>query len=406
MQLLQGLEKFHAMFNKKSNLRKIGVRKTWIKLNELKTDENYRNKKRIWFHCASLGEFYQAKPIIELLSDKSKYYILLSFYSPSGFEHLKNYKVVDEMIYLPNDTRKNSNSLVELIKPDLTIFAKYEFWFNYLDQLNKSNYPFVFISSIFRPNHYLFRSPFKSFSIDLLVNAISLFVQDDKSLQVLEDNGINNGVVVGDTRLDAVLTLKDRIIRMTDIEKFSRDNEVLIIGSSWSKDDTVYHQYINDNPQLKVIIAPHEVSESRINQLSILFKDNCIIYSEWDKKETNKQVLIIDSIGILNSLYQYASMVYIGGGFGVSIHNTLEPAVFGVPLMFGPRYKKFEEARFFVQHKLAYVVENSEDFGLAMNWSRTKSTRMRVESGMDSYFNNNRNASLSIYNELINFQLI
>lgn len=322
------------------------------------------SRRRIWIHCASLGEFEQGRPIIETIRQEiPDAVIILTFFSPSGYEIRKNYSQADIVLYLPADLPHNSRQFLDLYKPDLAIFIKYEFWFNYLKILYSRHIPVIFVSAIFRPSQHFFKwygSWFRKF----LKKADRIFVQDKASLLLLESIGLNHAVLAGDTRFDRVLENSRHAKEFPVIEKFKGNSQIVIGGSTWPPDeDLMINLMKNAGDQVKFIIAPHEVDRSRIQSLISKISGQIVLFSEIDKQECQEcRVLIIDSIGILSHLYQYADVALIGGGFGKGIHNILEAATFGVPVLFGPNYQKFKEARDLIGLKGAFPLNDHKEF--------------------------------------------
>lgn len=335
-------------------------RKNWVK--NLKSIIN-RSDRYIWVHCASLGEFEQGRPVIEKL--KSEYpnrKILLSFFSPSGYEIRKNYEHADTVVYLPLDTNRNAKKFLEILNPEFAIFVKYEFWFNYIAELERRNIPVFVVSAIFREKQHFFRSWGKWFRKQLhKINWI--FVQNEDSLKLLKDVGISHCSISGDTRFDRVAQIAEASKTFPEVENFIGSHKVLLAGSTWTPGEKLIRDFLHDkNSDLKVIIAPHEVHQDRISGIEKSFPGQCIRYSEIHNSTGKENILIIDSIGKLSHLYQYASLAYIGGGFGAGIHNILEAATFGKPVIFGPNHQKFKEARELISLGGAFSVSNAAEF--------------------------------------------
>ena len=317
--------------------------KQWIKGRKgifRKLEKTLKNEQNIvWFHCASLGEFEQGKPIIEGYKQKHPTHkILLTFFSPSGFEIRKNYKGADFIFYLPTDTKRNAKRFIEIAKPIKVIFVKYEFWFNYMAECKKQNIPFYSVSSIFRKEQSFFKYDWFAKQLN---NVSHFFVQDNNSKELLQTIGFSNCTVAGDTRFDSVVSNTQKAVSIPLIETFSKNKTTIICGSTWPKDEAILAKYIKENPNYKYIIAPHEM-----HHISDLKKQtNALLFSKADSTNIrNNTVLIIDSIGILSNIYKYGNLAYIGGGFGSGIHNILEAVAYGLPVMFGPNYQKFKEA--------------------------------------------------------------
>ena len=314
----------------------------------------------VWFHAASLGEFEQGRPVIEQLKrEKPETKILLTFFSPSGYEIRKNYAGADIVSYLPLDVPGNAWYFVNLVKPSKAIFIKYEFWPNYLLALQAENIPVVSISAIFRPEQVFFKDYGKWYK-KLLLTFQHIFVQDKFSKELLQAHGINNVTVAGDTRFDRVYDLYQQAKQLPLVEEFVKGAEkVIVAGSTWPKDEELLVQYLRLHPDVKLIMAPHEVHNSHIAEISKLLDGKFVRYSDAtaeNVKSTN--CLVVDIIGILSSIYRYANVTYIGGGFGVGIHNTLEAAVYGLPVVFGTNYQKFREARELIAIGGAFSISN------------------------------------------------
>ena len=301
----------------------------------------------IWIHAASLGEFEQGRPLIEKIREEQPdAKILLSFYSPSGYEVRKSYDKVDAVCYMPVDTPRRVKEFLDVVKPKMAIFVKYEFWGNFLEQLKQRNVPTYIISSIFRPNQSFFK-PWGGMFRKMLGCFSYLYVQDDGSRELLHGIGIDNVTVCGDTRLDRVLQIKAQAKEFPEIAAMtSGDKLTLVVGSSWQPDEDIIIPYFNSHPEMKLIIAPHEFDESRLEAMMARIKRPVARYTKLDQVDDPSQLdcMIIDCFGILSSLYRYGDVAYVGGGFGSGIHNVPEAAVYGIPVIFGPRHEKFREA--------------------------------------------------------------
>lgn len=299
-----------------------------------------------WIHASSLGEFEQGRPLIEALRrNNPQHRILLTFFSPSGYEVRKNYNEVDCVCYLPFDLPGNARRFIEIVKPTEAIFVKYEFWSNYLHELKKRDIPTYIISTIFRPSQSFFR-PYGGFFREMLKCFTHLFVQDEASRKLLAGIGIDNVTVAGDTRFDRVAAIRNQAKEYPLIEAFCDERFIWVAGSSWPEDEALIIQYFNQRPQQKLIIAPHEIDEKHLQQIESRLNRPTIRYTQATPANIRQaDCLIIDTFGMLSSIYRYGKMAYIGGGFGVGIHNILEAAVYGIPVIFGPNFKKFREAR-------------------------------------------------------------
>jgi len=355
---LFGAVVYLSSFFKEKAKQWINGRKNWRTnfKNQLKP-----NEKRIWIHCASLGEFEQGRNLIEALKKQyPPYKIVLTFYSPSGYELRKNYEYADYVFYLPLDTKSNAQQFVQLINPSLAIFVKYEFWYHYLNTLHQKSIPTIIISAAFRKEQPFFKWYGNMFR-KMLQTFTAIFVQDEASKTLLQTIGINKNVIVaGDTRYDRVLTIAANIKPLPLIESFINDNPVLIAGSTWQDDEKIVQQSFNAlRNNWKLIIAPHEIGKDRIYEVQRLFPD-AMLYSDLNNSVADKRILIIDNIGMLSSLYAYGKIAFVGGGFQKGgIHNILEPAVFGSPVLFGPVYKKFVEANQLMDKQLCFPVSDA-----------------------------------------------
>jgi 3-deoxy-D-manno-octulosonic-acid transferase len=314
----------------------------------------------IWMHCASAGEFEQGKPVLEQLKQKyPQYKILVTFFSPSGYLSGRKYKGADLISYLPLDTKRNAEKFLRIVNPQLVIFVKYEYWYHHLKAVAERNIPLLLISSIFRSKQVFFKG-YGSFYRKILGFYHWIFVQDDESIQLLKSIRINHCSLGGDTRFDRVDAIARNSTELELIKRFAGEDKLLVAGSTWPDDERLlaefYHSYTG---KLKLIIAPHEINKGHIDNLSSLFPE-AITYSDWEHKPTNHPtVLIIDNVGMLSRLYHYATITYIGGGFNKSgIHNTLEAAVWGKPVLFGPNYQKFREARDLVAIGAGFSISN------------------------------------------------
>lgn len=301
----------------------------------------------IWIHVASLGEFEQGRPIIEKLrKEHPEYKLLLTFFSPSGYEVRKDYKGVDYLFYLPLDTPCNARRFLEIAHPEIAIFVKYEYWLNLLRELRRRKVRTFIVSAIFRPSSVFFR-PYGGLWRQALETFETIFVQNEESKELLAPIGFDNVLVAGDTRFDRVAEITRTAKRIDIVDRFKGNSRLFVAGSTWGPDEELLIRLINDNPEVKFIIAPHEMDESRIARIIGEVKGGTLRYTQCTPRTGygSRQVLILDTVGILASVYSYATWSYIGGGFGVGIHNTLEAATFGLPVAFGPNYGKFKEAR-------------------------------------------------------------
>lgn len=317
-----------------------------------------------WFHCASLGEFEQGRPVIEAYrAQYPQHRILLTFFSPSGYEVRKNYPGADHIFYLPSDTASNAQRFIQLTRPRIAFFVKYEFWYHYLRVLHQEGIPTLSFSSIFRPEQLFFK-PYGGFYRNLLGYFQHLFVQNESSRKLLNRIGISAVTVAGDTRFDRVKQVCEARKDIPLAAAFKNQRKVLVIGSSWPADMAVLLPFLNRfNEPLKVIIAPHEIHENELQALQKALKRKSVRYSQAaEATVTEAEVLIIDNIGLLSSLYQYGEFAYIGGAFGKGLHNILEAATFGMPLFFGPNHRRFQEAMDLIKLGAAFPIRGTADF--------------------------------------------
>ena len=310
----------------------------------------------VWFHAASLGEFEQGRPIMEQLRrEHPELKILLTFFSPSGYEVRKNYEGADIICYLPLDTIRNARRFLRLIRPEMAFFIKYEFWYNYLHILKHRGVPVYSVSSIFRDGQVFFRWYGRQYGRGLKCFT-RFYVQNEKSRELLATIGIDNVTITGDTRFDRVLQIKEQAKQLSVVETFAAGQKVFVAGSSWQPDEEIFIRYFKEHPEWKLVIAPHVIGEDHLQQIEKLLEGSHRVhrYTQLEKSQAAPlphseaqagEALIIDCFGLLSSIYRYATVTYVGGGFGVGIHNTLEAAVWGVPVFFGPNNQKFQEAQ-------------------------------------------------------------
>ena len=327
----------------------------------------------VWFHAASLGEFEQGRPLMEQLrKDHPEYKILLTFFSPSGYEVRKNYEGADIITYLPLDTITNARRFLRLVRPVKAFFIKYEFWYNYLHILKHRNVPVYSVSSIFRPDQVFFKWYGRQYG--RVLNCFThFFVQNEISKELLAKIGIDCVTIVGDTRFDRVLQIKEAAKQLPIVKAFKQDAKVFVAGSSWQPDEEIFIKYFNEHRDWKLIIAPHVIGEDHLKQIEKLLEGRKVIrYSGLSGDSRNPgdlgeaEVLIIDCFGLLSSIYHYGDVAYVGGGFGVGIHNLLEAAVWDVPVFFGPNNERFQEAQALKQSG-GFEITNYNDFERLMN---------------------------------------
>lgn len=357
--LYSGLLKAVAPWNKKAKQWVVGRKNIFERMATAIAPTD----KIVWIHVASLGEFEQGRPIIEQIrKERPEYKILLTFFSPSGYEIRKNYDGADYIFYLPIDTPCNVKRFLDIAHPEIAVFVKYEFWLNYLTQLKKRGVRSYLVSAIFRKESVFFRS-YGSIWREALDAFDQMFVQNEESRELLHKIGYDNVIVAGDTRFDRVAAIAKAAKPVDIVAKFKGEAPLFVAGSTWGPDEDILMTLVNDNPQIKFVIAPHEMEQVRINKILASTKCGAVRYTQCDTATdfSSTQVLVLDTIGILSSVYGYASWSYIGGGFGVGIHNTLEAATFGLPIAFGPKYEKFKEARDMVALGAATKVESAEE---------------------------------------------
>ncbi len=352
VQLYQFAIWFASFFNQKAKL--------WI--DGRRTQKLVTADASIWFHFASLGEFEQGRPVLEKLkAENPALKTVVTFFSPSGYEVRKNTPLADYIYYLPLDTRRNAQQFIQTINPKIAVFTKYEYWYFYMDELYQRQIPLYVISAIFRPQQIFFRS-YGGFYRRMLLLTQYFFVQDEASKNLLSGIGINNVLITGDTRFDRVWENAQNIEPLAKIVAFKNNQKVFIAGSTWPPDENLIVNLISIYPDWKFILAPHEIGADKIDHLlRKLPPEKTILYSQIKLDEPvlkQKQILVIDNIGLLSKLYQYGNIAYIGGGFGTGIHNTLEAAAFGLPVIFGPVYHKFKEAQDLIKLNAGFSIVN------------------------------------------------
>lgn len=357
----------------------------------------------IWIHCASLGEFEQGRPLIEAVKKDFPFYrIILTFFSPSGYEIRKNYDGADGVSYLPADTPANAVKFINLVNPELVIFVKYEFWHNYISVLHQKGIPLYLISGIFRPGQHFFKW-YGSFFRNMLWKFEKIYVQDQKSSELLKAIGIENVTVTGDTRFDRVQKIASSAKTIPVIEKFRGTERLFLAGSSWKQDEEIISEFINRSPmKMKWVFAPHEIDNDNIERLEKLLKVTVVRFSRFDESHAGDRVLIIDNIGMLSSAYRYAYIAAIGGGFGKGIHNILEPACWGIPVLFGPNNDKFKEAVDMKEKGAAREFRNFREFKPILdNWLDDNNSYKLSASGALDYVRENAGATSKIMTEIM-----
>lgn len=400
MYSFQGLISIVSLFNPKA--------KAWLagRKNQFKTLQEQLagldpNRPTVWFHASSLGEFEQGRPVMELMKSKTKCHLVLTFYSPSGYEKMKGWEGADVVSYLPLDTPKNAKRMADMIHPVGVVFIKYEYWYHLLYRLAKNHIPVFYISARFYPSQAFFK-PWGKVYRRVLKMVTFFYLQDEDSAKLLSSININNYTVTGDSRYDRVSELSLNKDRFPVIESFAEDKPVFIAGSSWPSDEKIICRFINQYPNLfRYVLAPHDIGEKHLNEIEDRLKVGTCRYSKPDTCKENK-VLIIDTIGQLSRIYKYATLSFIGGGFKEGLHNILEPAAYGIPVITGPDQNGFPEAKAMqnegglltvssfddFERTVIHLVENQEDYQKAAHAGR-------------SFVNRRKGASARIASELI-----
>lgn len=357
----------------------------------------------VWFHCASLGEFEQGRPLIEWIKlEYPEVFVVLTFFSPSGYQVRRNYPQADWVGYLPLDTPRNARRWVEILRPQLVVLVKYEFWYRLLQRLSNTNTPTWAIAALLRPGQIFFQ-PYARAYLNVVRQMDWIFVQDESSLTLLRTQGWHDRILaVGDPRIDRVLSIAGAAPDFPPIAAFCGEAPILIAGSTWPKDEALLAQALPLLPaEWKIILAPHEVGEQHLLAIERQFPFATIRYSAWQQHPvSSSRILLIDNIGMLASLYRYGDLAYIGGGFGVSIHNILEPAAFALPLIFGPKYRKFREAVVMVQQGGAVAVEDGAALNQALSALLDPAERQRRGANNRTYLESNRGATAAIARRL------
>ena len=357
----------------------------------------------VWFHASSLGEFEQGRPMIEKLrAEHPEYRVVLTFFSPSGYNTAKNYQQADIVCYLPFDTKRNARRFLDILKPEMAFFIKYEFWLNYLVGLKKRNVPVYSVSSIFRKEQIFFKPWGGRYRLALHCFD-RLFVQNEKSRELLKMLNVENVSVVGDTRFDRVAKILEQARQLPLVEAFVEGSrKVFIAGSSWGGDEAIYMPYFNNHKEWKLIIASHEVNEERIKAIIGQYAGKCVLYTRATMEEVRMaDCLIIDCFGLLSSIYRYGDVAYVGGGFGVGIHNVLEAAVYGVPVFFGPNNRKFQEAQALKACGGGIEISSAFEFGQKMDtFMASEAVLEAAGKAAGEYVSENSGATARIFKEL------
>jgi 3-deoxy-D-manno-octulosonic-acid transferase len=387
-----------APFNTKANLFIQGRKNIFHKIEQ----QINREEKHVWFHFASLGEFEQGRPVLEKIkSMHPQKRVIITFFSPSGYEVRKHYPLAAGVFYLPLDTHENALRFIQAINPEIAIFTKYEFWHHYFESLSAKNIPLFLISGIFRADQVFFKF-YGSFNRKVLKHVNWFFVQNQESVELLATLNIENVSIAGDTRFDRVAENAAQPMPLPLVQNFCAAAKVFIAGSSWPADEVLIKSLSEKLAGWKIILAPHEIGADHLTQIESLYP-NAMRFTELNEQNTSEaKVLIIDNIGLLSSIYQYADLAYIGGGFGVGIHNTLEAAAYGIPVIFGPNYNKFQEAKDLIAlgaaksindelslHAAFQLFENNQKAGLSAKdyVSKKKGATENIYLKIKSYLN-------------------
>ncbi len=397
--------KLAALFNHKARLMVKGHSEVF----RILRDQIDKKEKYLWFHAASLGEFEQGRPLMEHIKKSyPQYKILLTFFSPSGYEVQKNYKGADVICYLPFDTPFNARRFVRLAHPYMAFFIKYEFWQNYLKGLQRLNIPTYSISSIFRENQVFFRW-YGGTYYKVLTRFTYLFVQNKASKELLAKLHIYNVSIIGDTRFDRVLTILNQTVDLPLIDAFVNaqsknpvERKILVAGSSWAPDEDIFIRYFNEHPEIKLVMAPHVIDENHLIEICEKLKRPYLRYSQATLQNVkNVDCLIIDCFGLLSSIYRYGQVAYIGGGFGVSIHNVPEAAVYGIPVIFGPNNEKFKEAMDLKSLGGGFEIQNFEDCQILLDKFFSDKSFLKEEGKKaGDYIKNNSGAVEKIFEQI------
>lgn len=355
-----------------------------------------------WFHFASLGEFEQGRPVMEALRKaRPELKIVVTFFSPSGYEIRKDYAGADRVFYLPMDSPENAATFIRLIKPEMAVFTKYEYWFFYFRELYRQEIPLYMISSIFRPDQVFFKW-YGSLHRQMLTYVKHFFVQNEESKNLLSHLGFQNTSLAGDTRFDRVAALSQHPKKIQEVADFCEDSKVLVAGSTWPEDEVLLANLLVKLPDWKLIIAPHEVDEAHIQEILKRFPEGqAIRFSKLKTPNSKPQTLVIDTIGLLSSLYAYGDIAYIGGGFGKGIHNTLEAATYGIPIIFGPNYQKFQEAKYLISEGAGFCIANAQELAAVFHTLQDAGQRKSAGKAAGHYVQSRVGATEIILKQLL-----
>jgi len=391
---------FASLFSPKAKQWVAGRKNIYSQL--AKSLENTPAHEIVWVHCASLGEFEQGRPLIELIKKETPSTpILLTFFSPSGYQVRHNYPLADWVYYLPIDTPRNAQRFLDLVTPKVAIFVKYEFWYYYLTTLKKLKVPTYLISATFRPNQLFFKS-YGALFREMLHCFDQIFVQNKAAQQLLTSINYPHSTLAGDTRVDRVISIRKQAKAFPLLVPFCKDQKVLIAGSTWPADEEHLAQFAKKNPTYRLIIAPHEIDEGHLEQIEQRFSfAQPLRYSTLaSTKPIDTRLIIIDNIGMLNAIYRYATFAYVGGGFGQGIHNILEAAVYTIPVLFGPNHQKFKEAQEMIGQQIAFEIKNSNDIQAIATEIENSSFLSPLAVRSQAYFDQHAGATAIIFNHI------
>ncbi len=396
--------KLVSLFNPKAEKWVGGRRHVFNELEKAFAFQKKNPRQVAWFHCSSLGEFEQGRTVIEALKkERPTIKVLLTFFSPSGYENRKNTPLADWVFYLPPDSKKNAKRFIDIIQPSVVVFVKYEFWYHYLQELKKLEIPVFLIAAVFRKGQLFFRK-YGVLHREMLSCFETIFVQGEKSKSLLKKIDVNECRVAGDPRIDRVLAISGQDKKFPAIRSFCENSPVLVCGSTWQDDELILKDFIDDLrfKHWKIIIAPHDVSTKRIKEVKRIFGNGAILHSKISTQTSSPEsrVLIIDSIGKLAWLYQFGKLAYIGGGFGKAIHNTLEPMAFNLPVVYGPKHTKFVEAMVMKKMGGHFAVHSSQQFLETMSRLEEASNLQQAKIAVSNFMERNKGASKTIAEHL------
>ncbi len=398
--------KLASNFNEKAKLWVDG-RKNWEEKIASKISET---DKVLWIHCSSLGEFEQGRPVIEALKEKyPTHKIAVSFFSPSGYEIRKNYQGADVIFYLPLDTKSNAEKLIKVLHPEILVLVKYEYWFNLITELHQQKIPIIVVSSIFRESQNFFKKNGNNWFAKKLSLINHFFIQNQKSKNLLDSIQITQNTIAGDTRFDRVKQIVHQDNQLDFMNSFKQNSKLIVVGSSWPKDEELFINLINQKltDDWKIVFAPHNLNDAEISSFLSKINQKAVKFSDLEKTSQqdliDSKIFILNTIGILSKVYSYADITYIGGGFGAGIHNTLEAVTFGTPVIFGPKYKKFQEAVDLIEIGGGFSITNQNEFDTIMN-RLMNDENYRKESGKKAgdFVQNSPNATKIILQYLEN----